>query len=252
MGSVQVKNLISEMKLGGISEVLEKTLQDATQNSWGYSEFLDVLLQAENDHRQKKKAEGRIKASKLRRQASFEDFDYTAKRNITKAQVREIQSLQWCAQGRPLIIIGQTGVGKTFLAQAAGLHACLSGKSVMFMSVSTLLENQVLARSTSTYLKLRDKLTKPDLLILDDFGMRKFNSMEAEDLREIIEERSYGKSTVITTQLPLDHWSEVLPDPVIADAIIDRLDGLALQIKITGESYRKVKAKKLDSMKEAK
>ena len=250
MSLVQVKNTMSEMKLGGMFGVLEKTLQDATSSSWGYAEFLDVLLQAESDHRKNKKAESRIKASKLRRQASFEDFDFTAKRNITKAQVREIQSLNWCEQGRPLILIGQTGVGKTYIAQAAGLQACLAGKSVIFMSVSTLLENQVMARSTNGYLKFREKLTKPDLLILDDFGMRKFNSLEAEDLRELLEERSYGKSTVITTQLPLDHWPEVLPDPVIADAIIDRLDGLSLQIKITGESYRKVRAKKLDSKKE--
>lgn len=252
MGTVQVKNLMSEMKLGGMFGVLEKTLADATTSGWGHAEFLDVLLQAENDHRKQKKAESRIKASKLRRQASFEDFDYTAKRNITKTQVREIESLNWCEQGRPLILIGQTGVGKTYIAQAAGLQACLSGKSVMFMSVSTLLENQVLARSTNSYLKFREKLTKPDLLILDDFGMRKFTSMEAEDLREILEERSYGKSTVITTQLPLEHWPEVLPDPVIADAIIDRLDGLSIQVKITGESYRKIKAKKLDSKKEEK
>lgn len=252
MGSVQVRNLISEMKLGGMAEILDKTLQDATTSSWGYAEFLDVLLQAENDHRQRKKAESRIKSSKLRRQASFEDFDFTAKRNITKTQIREIQGLSWCEQGRPLILIGQTGVGKTYIAQAAGLQACTQGRSVLFMSVSTLLENQVLARSNSGYLKFREKLIKPDLLILDDFGMRKFNSMEAEDLRELLEERSYGKSTVITTQLPLEHWPEVLPDPVIADAIIDRLDGLSLQVKITGESYRKVKAKKLDSKKEEK
>lgn len=252
MGTVQVKNFMSEMKLRGMLEIVDKVLQDASQSALGHAEFLDILLQAEQDYRQKKKAESRIKASKLRRQSSFEDFDYTAKRNITKAQVRDIQSLHWCSQGRPLILIGQTGVGKTYLAQAAGLQACSIGKSVIFMSVSSFLENQVLARSTSSYIKFRDKLTKPDLLILDDFGMRKFNSLEAEDLREILEERSYGKSTVITTQLPLDHWPEVLPDPVIADAIIDRLDGLALQIKITGESYRKVKAKKLDSQKEEK
>ena len=252
MTTVQVRNLMSEMKLGGMSEVLERTVQDATQSTWSYSEFLDVLLQAESDYRQRKKTETRIRASKLRRQASFEDFDYTAKRDITKAQVREIQSLQWCNQGRPLILIGQTGVGKTYIAQAAGLQACSIGKSVLFMSVSTLLENQVMARSTSSYLKFKEKLIKPDLLILDDFGMRKFNSVEAEDLREILEERSYGKSTVITTQLPLKHWPEVLPDPVIADAIIDRLDGLSFQLKITGDSYRKIKAKKLDSKKEDK
>lgn len=252
MGTVQSRNLMAEMNLGGMAGVLEKAVDDATKSSWSFGEFLDVLLHAESEHRRQKKAESRIRASKLKQQASFEDFDFTAKRDITKTQIRELQSLAWCDKGRPLILIGQTGVGKTYLAQAAGLQACAVGKSVLFMSVSTLLENQAMARSTGQYLKFRDKLVKPDLLILDDFGMRKFNSMEAEDLREILEERSYGKSTVITTQLPLKHWPEVLPDPVIADAIIDRLDGLSVEIKITGESYRKVKAKKLDLKKDDK
>jgi DNA replication protein DnaC len=92
-------------------------------------------------------------------------------------------------------------------------------------------------------LKFREKMIKPDLLVLDDFGMRKFTVMEAEDLREICEERSYGKSTMITTQLPISHWAEVLPDPVLAEAIKDRFEGPGLVITITGESYRPRKAK---------
>lgn len=243
---------MSEMKLAGMTAVLEKTVADATQDSWSYTEFMDVLLQAEADHREERKAKSRIKASKLKIQASFEDFDFTANRSITKAQVKEIYALKWVEQGRPLLLIGQTGVGKTFIAQATGLHACGSGKSVLFMSVSTWLENVALARSTGSYLKFRDKIAKPDILILDDFGMRKFSDMEAQDLCEILEERSMGKSTVVTTQLPLDHWQEVLPDPVIADAILDRLKHAAIQFKITGESYRKVKAKKLDAKAEQK
>lgn len=252
MGIVQSRNLMAEMSLGGMAGALERAVDEAVRSSWTFPEFLDVLLQAEHEHRRRRKAESRVKASKLKQQSSFEDFDYSAKRDITKAQLRELASLAWLEKGRPLILIGQTGVGKTYLAQAVGLQACAVGKSVLFMSVSTLLENQTVARSLGQYLKFRDKLVKVDLLILDDFGMRKFNSMEAEDLREILEERSYGKSTVITTQLPLKHWPEVLPDPVIADAIIDRLEGLSVEINIKGESYRKVKAKKLDSKKDDK
>ena len=243
---------MSEMKLTGMLAVVEKTMTDATQDSWSYSEFIDVLLQAEADSRELKKSQRRIQASRLKIRASFEDFDFTANRSITKAQVKEIYTLKWVEQGRPLLIIGQTGVGKTFIAQAAGLHACSHGKSVLFMSVSTWLENVALARSTGSYLKFRDKLSKPDILILDDFGMRKFSDLEAQDLCEILEERSMGKSTIVTTQLPLDHWQEVLPDPVIADAILDRLRHAALQFKITGESYRSVKAKKLDAKTQEK
>ncbi|MEO5970554.1 MAG: IS21-like element helper ATPase IstB [Bdellovibrionia bacterium] len=251
MSTVQVKTLMSEMKLAGMIKALEKTMADATQDSWSYSEFIDVLLQAESDYREEKKSQSRIKASKLRIRASFEDFDFTANRSITKTQIKEIYSLKWVEQGRPLLIIGQTGVGKTFIAQAAGLHACVHKKSVLFMSVSTWLESVALARSTGGYIKFRDKLSKPDVLILD-FGMRKFSDLEAQDLCEILEERSAGKSTIVTTQLPLDHWQEVLPDPVIGDAILDRLKHAALQFKITGESYRSVKAKKLDAKAEGK
>ncbi len=252
MSAVQVRALMSEMKLAGMAGATEKAIADATQDSWSYTEFLDVLLQAESDHRDERKAKSRIKASKLKLQASFEDFDFGANRSITKAQVKEIYGLKWVEQGRPILLIGQTGVGKTYLAQATGIHACGQGKSVLFMTISTWLENVTLARSTGTYLKFRDRVAKPDVLILDDFGMRKFTSVEAQDLCEILEERSTGKATVITTQLPLDHWQEVLPDPVIADAILDRLMHAAIQLKITGESYRKVKAKKLESGKEDK
>jgi len=252
MSEVQVKGLMATLKLAGMAAVLEKTVTAAQADSWSYTEFVDVLLQSEADHREERKSKNRIKASKLRIEASFEDFDFTANRSITKAQVKELYTLKWVTQGRPLLLIGQTGVGKTFIAQATGLHACQNGKSVLFMSVSTWLESVSLARSTGGYLKFRDKLTKPDILILDDFGMRKFSSLEAQDLCEILEERQMAKSTLITTQLPLEHWQEVLPDPVIADAILDRVMHSAVQIKITGESYRKVKAKKLDSKKEEK
>ncbi len=250
MSSTQIRQLLSELRLNGITDILEKTLADGTQTGWSYLVFLDVLLQAEADHRDKKKIENRIKNSKLKRSSSFEDFDFTAKRSVTKAQVKELYSMKWLEDGRPLGLIGQTGIGKTYLAQAIGLRACQLGKTVVFLSASTFLEQQILARSTLGYLKFKEKLTKPDLLIIDDFGLRKFNPLEAEDLREILEERSYGKATLVTTQLPLDHWSEVLPVPVLSEAIIDRIEGMALQIKITGESYRRIKAKKLDQDKE--
>jgi DNA replication protein DnaC len=150
---------------------------------------------------------------------------------------------------RPVLLIGQTGVGKTFIAQATGLHACACGKSVLYLTLTTWLENLALARSSGTYLRYRDKLARPDVVIIDDFGMRKLSSTEAQDLCELLEERSINKSTMFTTQLPIDHWSEVIADAVIADAIRDRLEHSALTIHITGESYRGVKARKLATRK---
>lgn len=247
MGTTQVRTLMHDMKLFGMADIVDKSASSATSEGWSFFEFIDVLLQAENESRNRRRTESRIKAAKIRRTASFEDYDFTAKRSLTKAQLKEIQSLKWLEDGRPLVLIGQTGVGKTYLAHATGLHACQAGKTVVCLSTTTFLEQLMLARTTNSYLKFKERLIKPDLIVLDDFGMRKFTAVEAEDLREILEERSYGKATLITTQLPLDHWAEVLPDPVLAEAIVDRIDGTGLKIKITGESYRPIKGKKLDS-----
>ena len=240
MSTAIAKNLMAEMKLLGMFAAFDQGVADATRDQTSYSEFLDTLLQAEADYRQERKFTLR---------PAFEDIDFTASRSISKAQIKELYGMQWLAEGRPVLLIGQTGVGKTFIAQATGLHACACGKSVMYMTVTTWLENVALARSSGTYLRYRDKLAKPDVLILDDMGMRKMSSIEAQDLCEILEERSIAKSTIFTTQLPLDHWSEVIADPVIADAIRDRLQHSALTINITGESYRGVKARKLASKK---
>ena len=245
MSTPVAKNLMAEMKLLGMLAAFDTALTEATAEKTSYSEFIDTLLQAEVDYRRERKTGYRIKTAKFTLRCAFEDIDFTANRSISKAQVKELYSLHWLTEGRPVLLIGQTGVGKTFLAQAAGLHACACGKSVSYMTLTTWLENLMLARSSGTYLRYRDKLAKPDLIILDDFGMRKLSSTEAQDLCELLEARSIDKSTLFTTQLPLDHWAEVIADPVIADAIRDRLEHSALIINITGESYRAVKAKKL-------
>jgi len=249
MSTAIAKNLMAEMKLLGMLASFDQALTNATRDQPGCSEFLDTLLRAEIDYRQEKKTCHRIKSAKFAMRAAFEDIDFTASRSITKAQIKDLYSLHWLADARPVLLIGQTGVGKTFLAQALGLHACASGRAVLYMTFTTWLENLALARSAGTYLKFRDKCAKPDAIILDDFGMRKLTATEAQDLCELLEERSIDKSTVFTTQLPLDHWTEVIGDPVIADAIRDRLEHAALTITITGESYRGVKARKLAAKK---
>ena len=227
MSTAIAKNLMAEMKLLGMMNAFDRCVHEATRDQIGYTQLLDTLLQAEADYRQARKTGNRIKAARFTLRPSFEDFDFTASRSISKAQIKEIYSLNWLKDGRPLLLIGQTGVGKTFIAQAAGLHACASGHSVLYTSVTTWLENLAMARSSGSYLRYRDKLAKPDLIIFDDFGMRKLSSTEAQDLCEILEERSYGKS----------------------DAIRDRLEHAALTIRITGESYRGVKARKLAAKK---
>ncbi|MGA2397149.1 MAG: IS21-like element helper ATPase IstB [Steroidobacteraceae bacterium] len=253
MSTAIAKNHMAEMNMLGMLAVLDKTLADATRDKISYSEFVDILLQAEADYRQERKTVNRIKAAKFTVRPAFEDFDFTAKRSITKAEIKEIYTLGWLNDARPLLLIGETGVGKTFIAQAVGLHACASGKSVLYMSITALQENLAIARSSGAYLRYRAKLAKFDLIIFDEMGMRKFTATEAQDLCEIIEERSIDKSIAFTSQLPVDHWNEVIPDTVIFDAIRDRLEHSALTVNITvnitGDTYRGVKARKLASKK---
>jgi len=251
MSTAVARSLMAQMKLQGMLETFERLLAEATREQIGYTEFADRLLQAEIEHRREMSAKRRIKAARLPVRVSLDDFDHSARRSITKTQIREIQSLAWMKDGRPLVLIGQTGVGKSFLAQAVALEVCSHGRSALYLSMTTWLENVALARSSGTYLRYRDKLARLELLVLDDIGMRKLTATEAQDLCELLEERSHGRSTVFTTQLPLDHWSDVIGDPVIADAIRDRLEHTALTITITGESYRGVRARKLAQTRKA-
>lgn len=241
-----IKNQLQELKLTGMLENLDATLAEAVSEGQSMTDVLATLLQAESDWRHEQLIGRRIKGAKLKNKPSLEDFDFTAKRSITKTQVKELYKLGWLKQSRPVLAIGPTGVGKTFLAQALGHHACHNKYNVLFMTFSDYLEYLSIARSSNDYIKFRRKLIKPDLLILDDFGLRKLNEQEAHDFNDLLKERGAGKSVIITTQLPFDHWSEVIADPVIADTIVDQLMHTAVTITLKGESYRKIKGQSLD------
>jgi DNA replication protein DnaC len=251
MSLTLIRTQMHELGLHGMLSVIETVLTSLQKGSLSFTEALDELLQQEKQERQTRATKFRFIRSKIRKGACLEEFDLTKNRLITKAQLRELSQLEWCVKGQPLILIGPTGVGKTYLARALGVRACEAGMSTLFMSVTELIENQIIARSCNGYLKWRDKLIRPDLLILDDFGMRKFTSQEAEDLRDIIEQRSYGKSTLFTTQLPFDHWGEVIGDTIILEALVDRLEAPGWVMKIDGPTFRRKseekKQKKVDA-----
>ncbi|AFS54641.1 MAG: IS21-like element helper ATPase IstB [Nitrospiraceae bacterium] len=246
MSLPQTRTLLAELKLSGSLARLDQILEDARTQQWTPEEVLDALLQSEQDHRRLRATQKRMKSSRIKQPSSFEDLDKSAPRSLTRTEIVEIQSLAWLSEGRPLVLVGQTGVGKTYLAQAVGNKACAYGYTVLYLSVTHWMEQRHQARITGSLLKFRESLIRPQLLIMDDFGMKKWTSEEAEDFRELLEERSCGKSVLITTQLPYDHWPEVIGDPVLLEAIVDRLEGPALTIRITGESYRKIRARQRD------
>lgn len=239
-----IKNQMLELKLMGMLSTADAVLDSASEGI-GASDALVKLLQAESDYRTEKLIRRRMRSSKLKARPSLEDFDFTVKRSISKPQVEELYRLDWVSRKRSILIIGPTGVGKTFLAEALGHHACLHKYTVLFMTISNYLEEQHLARISNGYLRFRDRLARPELLILDDFGLKRLNTEDSHDFNDLLKERG-DKSTVITTQLPIANWGEVLEDPVIADTIIDQLAHTTMKLVLKGTSYREVKGSKLD------
>lgn len=235
-----IKNKMLELKFTGMLRELDSILDRAASDGQSVSDTLALLLQAESDFRNERLIARRVHNSKLKGKPTLDDFDFTAKRSITKMQVSELYKMDWVKRGKSILVIGPTGVGKTFLAQALGHHACLQKHTVLFMTVSNYLEEQHISRMSKSYLRFRAKLVKPDLLILDDFGLKKLDGEEAHDLNDLLKERG-DKSVILTTQLPLANWKEVLEDVVIADTIIDQLAHTSIKLKLAGESYRRIK-----------
>jgi len=235
----QTRECMQKMKFNGMLETLDLRIHEATTAGWSYSDFIGALVTDEKHHRDNKAIKRRIKGAMFRTDACLDKIDYTAKRSLSKKLVCELKTLRFFSDSRNILLIGPTGVGKTFLATAIGNHACHEGYKVTFMGVNLLMEEIAMSRATGKFLRLRDRLIKTDLLILDDLGIKPLSSGVIQDLYDILEERYQKYPTVITTQLPLINWKEVIDDPVALEAIVDRLIHGAIQIDLTGESYRK-------------
>lgn len=240
----QTRNQISEMQLFGMLKNLDLRLQESITHGWSPSEFLSAVITDEKTHRDIQKINRRVKAASFRTQATFETIDYTAKRTLTKATVKDLMQLNYIkAAPRNVMMIGPTGVGKTFIATALGNHACRHGYTTIFLGISVFIEKLLMARTDGTYLRLRDKLIKTDFLIIDDIGLKKIPPQIVQDLHDILEERQ-EKCTLITSQLPLENWKEIIDDELALDTVVDKLKHGSLHLNIEGDSYRKKKGQK--------
>lgn len=209
--------------------------------SLDHAEWLALLLDQEATLRQQKKFESRARAAKLRQTASVEDVDYRAMRGLDRALFLKLAACDWIRAHHNLLITGPCGVGKSWLACALGQKACREDLSVAYHRVPRLFQALALARADGRYARTLRQIARVDLLILDDWGPEALAAEQRRDLLEIVEDRYDARSIIVTSQVPIDRWYEIIGDPTIADAILDRLVHNAYRIELSGESLRKNK-----------
>jgi DNA replication protein DnaC len=207
--------------------------------SLGHAEWLALLLEREASLRRDKRLTVRLRHAKLRQQACVEDIDYRTQRGLDRSLFAKLVEGRWIDDYANLLICGPAGVGKSWLASALGNKACRDNRSVLYQRVPRLFTDLALARGDGRHLRLLRALGRADLLILDDWGLEPIDAAARHDLLEILEDRYGRRSTIVTSQVPVDRWHALIGDPTYADAVLDRLVHNAYRLDLEGDSLRR-------------
>jgi DNA replication protein DnaC len=202
-------------------------------------DWLGLLLDREVTHRENRKLTRRLRAARLRQAAVVEDVDFRAPRGLDRGLFQKLTTCHWIRDHHHLAVVGPTGIGKSWIACALGHKACREGFSVLYKRTPRLFADLAQARGEGRLPRLMAALERTRLLILDDWGPEPFNAEQRRDLLEIVDDRYDRGSLIITSQLPLGRWHEVIGDPTLADAILDRIIHAAHRIELKGDSLRR-------------
>lgn len=235
----QTIDRLHEMKLTGMAQALEEQQGIPDMQDLSFDDRLALLLERESTARADRRLKRLLQLARLRLQASVEDVDFRVRRGLDKSVFLRLAGCDWIRQNQVVLIVGATGTGKTYLSCALGLAACRQGLRVRYMRLPRLFNDLGIAKADGSYSKLLVSLSRVDLLILDDWGLAPMADRERRDLLEIVEDRYGRRATLVASQLPVEHWHELVGDPTFGDAILDRLLHQAHRISLKGTSMRR-------------
>ena len=237
--SLQLGNLVQQLKLSGISDSLESRLRQAKDASMPYEELLSMLFQDELDSRNQTSLQRRISQAKFEEVKTFEGFDLKRYSLKIRHAINDLMTAKFIKERNHVIIMGPVGTGKTHLSQALGMLACQRNRQVKFIRSNELLNEFYRSRADFTYDSLFKRYTKFDVLILDDFGLKILSAEQSSDLYDLIAAVHINASLIITTNRKIETWAEIFFDPVMANAALDRIVNNAYRVVLEGDSYRK-------------
>jgi DNA replication protein DnaC len=237
----EILQLMNKLRLPGMRAAFEGILASSNLHGIGNDELLNLLLQAEVDERNNQQYKRRLQNARFRSNASIEEIDFITPRGLNKNQILRFTDGLFIKKAENMLITGPTGVGKSFLVSAIGHMACQMGYRVNYFIAQKLFSMLRMSKADESYARIIKRIEKHDLLIIDDFGMQPLDELNRMMLLEIIEDRHQLRSTIVSSQLPVEKWYETIGESTVADAILDRLIHTSHRIEMSGESMRKLK-----------